>query len=302
MKMHLDTDIGGDPDDVCALALLLACGVDISGITTCTEQAGRRAGYVHEALRLAGRGGIAVAAGAEEGVRGLRLTPGFPDDQRYWGRDIPPAPGAPDAAIDLLDASIGAGATIVAIGPYTNLALLEARRPGRLAQASLVLMGGCVGHLEDGLPPWGPREDWNMNLDPAATRLVFASSTPTIVPLNVTAQVHLRARDLPRLHAGGPLAGLMARQAVAHDGEYNNSGLSREHPRLPDDLLNFHHDPLASAVAIGWDGVQIEELPLRLEDQNGFPVLRLASDGKRVPVVTGVDGDRFAQFWLDSVT
>jgi len=83
MKMHLDTDIGGDPDDVCALALLLACGVDISGITTCTEQAGRRAGYVHEALRLAGRGGIAVAAGAEEGVRGLRLTPGFPDDQRY---------------------------------------------------------------------------------------------------------------------------------------------------------------------------------------------------------------------------
>lgn len=86
MKVHLDTDIGSDPDDLCALALLLSSGVEISGITTCIERAGRR---------------IAVAAGAENGMRGLRVNPGFPDDKTYWGHDVSRAPGPPDAAIDL---------------------------------------------------------------------------------------------------------------------------------------------------------------------------------------------------------
>jgi inosine-uridine nucleoside N-ribohydrolase len=34
MKIHLDTDIGGDLDDVCALALLLSMReVEITGVT-----------------------------------------------------------------------------------------------------------------------------------------------------------------------------------------------------------------------------------------------------------------------------
>jgi hypothetical protein len=70
-------------------------------VTTCIERAGRRAGYVHEALRLAGQRSIAVAAGAENGMRGLRVNPGFPDDKTYWGHDVSRAPGPPDAAIDL---------------------------------------------------------------------------------------------------------------------------------------------------------------------------------------------------------
>jgi inosine-uridine nucleoside N-ribohydrolase len=65
MRLHIDTDIGGNIDDLCALALALKWpGAELVGVTTVAEHAGRRAGYVRYALELAGRAGVAVAAGA----------------------------------------------------------------------------------------------------------------------------------------------------------------------------------------------------------------------------------------------
>ena len=47
-RVHLDTDLGGDPDDGCALAMLLGWpGVEVVGITTTADSDGRRAGYVN---------------------------------------------------------------------------------------------------------------------------------------------------------------------------------------------------------------------------------------------------------------
>ena len=47
MRIHLDTDLGGDTDDACALAMWLGwAGVEITGITTVADPRGRRAGYV----------------------------------------------------------------------------------------------------------------------------------------------------------------------------------------------------------------------------------------------------------------
>jgi Inosine-uridine preferring nucleoside hydrolase len=65
MLVHLDTDLGGDTDDACALALLLGqAGVEVAGITTVADRTGRRAGCARHCLRLAGRDGIPVIAGA----------------------------------------------------------------------------------------------------------------------------------------------------------------------------------------------------------------------------------------------
>ncbi|MCA1554073.1 MAG: nucleoside hydrolase, partial [Chloroflexi bacterium] len=209
--------------------------------------------------------------------------------------------GRAGEALDRLDASIAQGATIIAIGPYTNLALLDAMRPGRLAQTRVVLMGGFIPPMKDGLPQWGVQDDWNMHVDLAATQRVLACCRPTLVPINVTAQTHLRARDLPRLRAAGALGALLARQAEATDRIYHNQAMGKAHALLPNDLLNFHHDPLACAVALGWDGVTIEELPLRMEIVDGYPVLHVAHDGTRYGVGTSVDAERFNQLWLDTV-
>ena len=52
VKIHFDTDIGGDMDDLRALAMLLKWpDLDITGITTVAEAYGRRAGYEIRAER-----------------------------------------------------------------------------------------------------------------------------------------------------------------------------------------------------------------------------------------------------------
>ena len=44
IKIHLDTDIGGDMDDLCALAMLLKWpDLEITGVTTVSEEQGRQA-------------------------------------------------------------------------------------------------------------------------------------------------------------------------------------------------------------------------------------------------------------------
>ena len=56
LKLHVDTDIGGDIDDLCALALVLSWpGAELIAITTVAEHQGKRAGYARCVLGLADR-------------------------------------------------------------------------------------------------------------------------------------------------------------------------------------------------------------------------------------------------------
>src|SRR5205807_8266408 len=145
MLVHLDTDIGGDTDDAFALAMLLKWpGVEISGVTTCTEIDGRRAGLVRHMLKVAGRQDVEVAAGGEGklGPSPWPITPQIPES--VWPERIEPGRSSAGEAIDLLEASINRGATVIAIGPLTNLAALEAIRPGRLATVPLFCCGGYL--------------------------------------------------------------------------------------------------------------------------------------------------------------
>ncbi len=266
-KLHLDTDIGGDIDDLCALAMVLNWpGVDLLAVTTNQDNSGRRAGYARYALRLAGRDDIPVAAGADASLDCYRIYPGLPDEAAYWPEPIPPAPGPLDAALDLLQRSIEQGAIIAAIGAYTNLALLAKRSPGILRNANLVLMGGYVFPPRAGYPAWGNDFDWNVQNDIGSAQIVIERSNPTLVPLTVTVETALRRAHLPALRQAGPLARLIARQAEAFAIEYGNEAqYGQTCADLPDDIINFQHDPLACAIALGWrDGVEISELPLKL--------------------------------------
>ena len=52
--------------------------------------------------------------------------------------------------------------------------------------------------------------------------------------------------------------------------------LGRAHAGLPDDLLNFHYDPVACAVALGWSGAVVAEM--RLQPVREGEVLRFQPD------------------------
>jgi inosine-uridine nucleoside N-ribohydrolase len=304
LKIHLDTDLGGDTDDLCALAMLLRWpGLEITGITTVAEDQGRRAGYVKYALGLAGRTEVPVAAGADGAWYQYRDALALPIEADYWPEPVPASHNPFADALELLRQSVAAGATIIAIGPYTNLALFDQAYPGQLARVPIFLMGGHVRPAPPGFPQWQNEMDFNVQYDVASALHVFQHLQPTIVPMEITGQTALRRAYLPELHAAGSLGQLLAHQAeaFARDERYESRyGLTCS--GLPDDIINFQHDALACAVAMGWDGVTIEQLPLRTEVREGWLLERVEPAGRPLQVVTVVDGARFNAFWLDLVS
>lgn len=305
-KIHLDTDLGGDIDDLCALAMLLRWdNIELTGITTVAEANGRRAGYVRHVLELDGRKDIPVAAGADVSHGYYRYPElGYPDEARYWSKPVIPLPNPVEEAIQVLKQSIEQGATIIAIGPFTNLYLLDLLYPGILREANLFLMGGYVYPIRAGFPQWGNEMDWNIQVDVKSAKRVIEGSNPTLIPLSVTVETALRRAYLDGLSESGVLGQLLAQQAEAFAvDEQNEKKFGETCEGLPNDIINFQHDPLACAIALGWnEGVELGEVPLILEEKDGWLHERIDPSGKPIRIVTKIDGPRFNEFWLNKLT
>jgi purine nucleosidase len=299
-RIHLDTDLGSDTDDLCALAMVLGWpGAELVGVTTSTDPGGLRAGFARYALELAGRSDMPVVAGSEGSIGGLFSPLLFPD---YWPEAVEPRPSQAGAALDLMETNAREGAIVVAIGPYTNLAMMETARPGALASAGVVVMGGHHMRPRNGLPQWGRRDDFNVQQDAVAASIVFERCDPVVVPLATSLEVHLRRGHLQALREIGPLGRLIADQGEAHARDQHRDDLARSFEGLPDDLLNFHYDPLACAVALGWDGVTVEPIPCAIErEADGLLRMERRDGGRPLRTVTAVDAERFEAAWLDAV-
>jgi inosine-uridine nucleoside N-ribohydrolase len=292
--VHLDTDFGGDPDDACALALLLGSSdAEIVGITTNLEIDGQRAGCAAHYLRLAHRSQVPVVAGAGPSLTtGRSYAPTF-GDARYWPEPIAALPSPPGAALDALHASIERAATIIAIGAFTNLALLELERPGSLRDVTIVAMAGWLpDQRSDDFPDWGPAMDWNVQCDTRAAAIVFdAAPDLTLVTLPAAMHARLRASQLPTLRAAGPVGALLAAQSEVH---------ARDNA-FADDLVNFHWDPVTAAVALGWRVAEFETRPLAAELHDEHLEFLPSPNGRPTRVVTRVDTAAFDERWLNAV-
>jgi inosine-uridine nucleoside N-ribohydrolase len=304
LKIHIDTDLGGDIDDLCALAMVLEWSdVQLLGVTTVADHHGKRAGYARYALKLAGREEITVAAGADASLGCYLSWPGLPHEDLYWPEPVPPAPGPLDHALSLLERGIGQDAIIAAIGPFTNLALLEKRRPGILRNARLYLMGGYLFPPREGFPAWSHEDDYNVQADVESAHFVLQHSNPTLVPIAVTVETALRRPYLDHLRHSGPLGQLIARQAEALARDEKMAAQYGETCEgVPADIINFQHDALTCAIALGWnEGVEIEHLPVKAQIEDGWLRQRIDNGGESTKIVTRVNGPRFNQFWLHTI-
>jgi inosine-uridine nucleoside N-ribohydrolase len=133
---------------------------------------------------------------------------------------------------------------------------------------------------------------------------VLQRADPTLIPLTVTVETWLRKAYLPALRAAGPLAQLIARQAEAFAAdEQVGVRYGQSYPGLPGDIVNFQHDPLACAIALGWNkGVETREVRLQMALKDDLLCQRPAAGGKPTRVVTRVDGAAFSREWLRLVT
>jgi purine nucleosidase len=141
---------------------------------------------------------------------------------------------------------------LLAIGPLTNVALAFLREPQLPARlAHLTIMGGAVrGHDSLDLP----YAEYNIECDPEAAHLVLTAGAPTtLVPLDVTTRVEIRADGVARLRA----AGSPVHDALADQIE--------RYPTFVERGATYMHDPLAAATILKPNIVDLRPLHVDIE-------------------------------------
>ena len=211
-RIIIDTDPGVD-DTIAILMALAAPDVEVAGITVVGGNVPHARGLrnARAILDYVGRSEIPVHRGSSRPLAGK-----FANAQHFHGSSgitrrlpEPVTPPAQERAVDYLAAQLSqypGQVTLVAIGPLTNLARLERRHPGYLAQAeSLVIMGGAVntpGNIT-------PHAEFNFYCDPLAAHEVLNCGAPlTLVDLAACRQVTLSREQALRLKSDNPLGKL----------------------------------------------------------------------------------------------
>jgi inosine-uridine nucleoside N-ribohydrolase len=187
-KVILDTDIGDDIDDAYALALVLTSPeLKLLGVTTAWGDTGLRAQLVDGLLCKTGQQNIPVFAGVATKPHGV-LT------QASWASRFPPPPDAGKDAIAWMAETIRANpdqVTLIEIAPLSNVGALIDRDPAAFHMLKrVVMMGGSIhrGYGDLGYAPdRGPSAEYNIAMDVASAKKLFASGVPiTMAPLDST--------------------------------------------------------------------------------------------------------------------
>jgi purine nucleosidase/pyrimidine-specific ribonucleoside hydrolase len=282
----LDCDPGHDD----AIALLLALGSDeleLRGVTTVAgnQTLEKTTANAIRVLELAGRAEIPVAAGARRPlVREPRVAADVHGETGLDGPDLPPAQRepSPQHAIDFLAERV-AGATLVATGPLTNVALLLARHPEAKPER-IVLMGGAIaeGNVT-------PAAEFNIWADPEAAQRVFTSGLDvTMVGLDVTHRALVRPEQLREAgRIGQVVAELLEFYGGFHHAVYGWDG-------------SPIHDAVAVAHLIDPELLEVERLNVRVDTESELCRGRTVVDLWRrtgleptANVAVGIDSERF---------
>jgi purine nucleosidase/pyrimidine-specific ribonucleoside hydrolase len=287
----LDCDPGHDD----AIAILLALGSDeleLRGVTTVAgnQTLEKTTANAIRVLELAGRGEIPVAAGAGRPlVREPRVAADVHGETGLDGPDLPPPQAEPSAqhAVDFLAERIE-GATLVATGPLTNVALLLARHPEAKPER-LVLMGGAIaeGNVT-------PAAEFNIWADPEAARRVFTSGLDvTMVGLDVTHRALVTAGHAEELRRAGRVGEVVA-ELLEFYGGFHRATYGWDGSPI--------HDAVAVAHVIDPTLLEVERLNVQVDTESELCRGRTVVDLWRrtgleptANVAIGIDSDRFVR-------
>ena len=290
----LDCDPGHDD----AIAMLLALGsdeLDVRGITTVAgnQTLEKTTANAIRVLELAGRAEIPVAAGARRPlVREPRVAAEVHGETGLDGPDLPPpeAEPSPQHAVDFLAERIE-GATLVATGPLTNVALLLARHPEAVPER-IVLMGGAIaeGNVT-------PAAEFNIWADPEAAHRVFTSGLDvTMVGLDVTHQALVSSAHAEQLGQSGRIGTVVA-ELLEFYGGFHRTVYGWDGSPI--------HDAVAVAHVIDPTLLELEHVNVRVDCESELCRGRTVADIWRrtglepnANVAVGIDSERFVDLLL----
>lgn len=186
-------------------------------------------------------------------------------------------------------------ATLITIGPLTNIAQLLQQHPDAAELIhELVVMGGGFGAHSGNITP---RAEFNIYTDPEAAQLVFSSGIALrMVGLNVTEQATLGAVHLREVLAlDTPLAAGLITMLGNYLDTPAQQGLTAQHDALAvaavadPQLLEFTPATVEIVTALGAD--------------RGHTRVRLLPAGEKshIQVATGVQVARFREFMAASL-
>jgi inosine-uridine nucleoside N-ribohydrolase len=291
----LDCDPGHDD----AIALLLALAspeLELLGVTTVAgnQTLEKTTANALRVLELAGRGEVQVAAGAGRPLlREPFVATYVHGETGLDGPDLPPPQGRPveEHAVDFLAERVK-GATLVATGPLTNVALLLAVRP-EARPDRLVLMGGAIaeGNVT-------PAAEFNIWADPEAAARVFASGLDvTMVGLDVTHRALLTPAHTKRLRSTGRVGRVVA-ELLDFYGVFHREVYGFEGSPI--------HDAVALAHAFRPELLELERLNVEIDCESslcrGRTVVDLWRRSGREPnahVAVGIDSEAFLDLLLE---
>jgi inosine-uridine nucleoside N-ribohydrolase len=294
----LDCDPGHD-DAIAILLALASPEVELLGITTVAgnQTLEKTTANAIRILEFVERTDVPVAAGADRPlVREPYVAKYVHGESGLDGPDLPPARGRPvdEHAVDFL-ARHAPGATLVAVGPLTNVALMLARQP-KARPDRIVLMGGSIG-----LGNVTPAAEFNIWADPEAAARVFASGMDvTMIGLDVTHQALMTTADADRLRKTGRTGKLVAELWAFYN-------------RFHSQTYGFDGSPIHDAVALAHafrpDLVETERLHVAIDCASelcrGRTVVDLWHRTENEPnahVGVGVEGRTFIELLLERVS
>ncbi|MSU90053.1 nucleoside hydrolase [Rhodobacteraceae bacterium 2CG4] len=259
MRLWVDTDFGFD--DLWALLLLRVHGLQPAGVSLVAGNAPLPQ-VTRNALGAARAfGGFGpLFAGADRPLRrpaehAARIL--GPRGMQSRGAHLPepdsaaPLPAAADGLARFLDAGDDEPATILALGPLTNLAALAHSRPAQYARIGrIVWMGGSAGRGNH-----TPAAEFNALADPEAADRIARGPVPlAVVDLQACRQATFGPEDLPGLSS--PLLSDLL-------GGYLDIALSRGRTRMA------IYDPIAALALVMPAMVAFAPAQMRIELADG---------------------------------
>ncbi len=197
-KLLIDTDIGDDIDDLFALYFALRKKMDIVGVTTVFKDTVQRAKMVKKLFTEFGQGyeKVPVLAGYGTPLNGVggekeKLCQYTPEIEEFL-----PDNEREEEAVDFIIKACekyGKELTIVAIGPFTNIAKAIQKKPNVFHSVNFVIMGGAF---------FRQYADWNVMCDVESAKIMF-DNVPTLECLgaDVTHKLDITMEEMDKILA-----------------------------------------------------------------------------------------------------